>query len=195
MASAYDELVTRRGSDLSGRILSLGELVDLAEEERTPLSRLVVAEAMAREGKGHDEILSQVMAQFRHNLEAMEVGLTWGKSFLLGSVGSDLARQGERVLTDDLLIDRALVYTLATEVGNHEVGLRPCAGTGDSCPYTGLIKALIEAGHSGEQVALAAALVLKVGSIFRVGKRTTGCMPSAILLSVSSGDRTRQARS
>jgi L-serine dehydratase len=67
------------------------------------------------------------------------------------------------------------VYTLAAEVGNHEVGLRPCAGTGDSCPYTGLLKALIETGVAPEQVRLTSALILKVGSIFRAGKVTTGC--------------------
>jgi len=175
MASSENEVLNRRGPDLSGKILTLGELVAMAEEEGMPLSRLVVVEAMAREEKGFNEILSQAMGQFQHNLRATEIGLTWGKSFLLGSVGSDLARQGEKVLTDDLFIDRALVYTLATEVGNHEVGLRPCAGTGDSCPYSGLIKALMGASYSEEQVALAAALILKVGSIFRAGKRTTGC--------------------
>jgi L-serine dehydratase len=108
-------------------------------------------------------------------LGALEVGLTRGKSFLLGTVGSDLARYQDRPLIEDSLINRALIYTLATEVGNHEVGLQPCAGTGDSCPYTGLFRALKEEGYSSEQVALAAALMLKVGSIFRAGKRTTGC--------------------
>jgi L-serine dehydratase len=116
------------------------------------------------------------MSAFKHNLEALEVGLTTGRSFLLGTVGSDLAHYSHsRPLIDDSLINRALVYTLATEVGNHEIGLRPCAGTGDSCPYTGLIRALREEGFSYEQVALSAALMLKVGSIFRAGKQTTGC--------------------
>ena len=75
---------------------------------------------------------------FEHNLRALEQGLVNGNSFVLGTVATDLARQGKGVLIDDVLIDRALVYTLAAEVGNHEIGLRPCAGTGDSCPYTGL---------------------------------------------------------
>lgn len=163
------------GKELSDKTLTLGELTTIAEKENISLSCLVVAEAMAKEGKTYEQILSLVMHAFKHNLEAMEVGLTWGRSFLLGTVGSDLARCKDRVLIDDSLINQALIYTLATEVGNHEIGLQPCAGTGDSCPYTGLIKALREGGFSEEQVALATALILKVGSIFRAGKQTTGC--------------------
>ncbi|MGI5837501.1 MAG: serine dehydratase [Chloroflexota bacterium] len=175
MKIAMDDVVRKLGTELSQHTSTLGELVAIAEREGLPLSSLVVAEAMAKEKKSYQVILSEVMELFRHNLEALKVGLTWGKSFLLGTVGSDLARQTGRALIDDSLIDRALINTLATEVGNHEVGLRPCAGTGDSCPYTGLIKALLEEGISEEKVALAAALILKVGSVFRTGKRTTGC--------------------
>ena len=169
------ETMHRLESELSGKIFTLGELVAIAEEKNLSLSRMVVAEAMAKEGKPYQQVLSLVMGAFRHNLGALEVGLTWGRSFLLGTVGSDLVRYNERALIDDSLINRALIYTLATEVGNHEIGLQPCAGTGDSCPYTGLIKTLEEEGFSQEQVALAAALMLKVGSIFRAGKKTTGC--------------------
>jgi len=170
-----DQIIRRMGKELSDKALTLGELTTIAEKENISLSRLVVAEAMAKEGKTYEQILSLVMNAFKHNLEALEVGLTWGRSFLLGTVGSDLARCKDRVLIDDSLINRALIYTLATEVGNHEIGLQPCAGTGDSCPYTGLIKALREEGFSEEEVALATALILKVGSIFRAGKQTTGC--------------------
>jgi len=170
-----DQIIRRMGKELSDKTFTLGELTTIAEKENISLSRLVVAEAMAKEGKTYEQILSLVMNAFKHNLEALEVGLTWGRSFLLGAVGSDLARCKDRMLIDDSLINRALIYTLATEVGNHEIGLQPCAGTGDSCPYTGLIKALREEGFSEEQVALATALILKVGSIFRAGKQTTGC--------------------
>jgi L-serine dehydratase len=55
------------------------------------------------------------------------------------------------------------------------VGLRPCAGTGDSCPYTGFLRALAEENVGDDRVAATAALILKVGSYFRAGKRTTGC--------------------
>ncbi len=175
MTIQIDQIIRRMGKELSDKTLTLGELTTIAEKENISLSRLVVAEAMAKEGKTYEQILSLVMNAFKHNLEALEVGLTWGRSFLLGTVGSDLAHCKDRVLIDDSLINQALIYTLATEVGNHEIGLQPCAGTGDSCPYTGLIKALREGGFSEEQVALATALILKVGSIFRAGKQTTGC--------------------
>ena len=150
------EVVQRIGRDLANNTYTLGELVTFAEREGLSLSRLVVAEAMAKEGKAYEEILSSVMAEFNHNLAALEVGLTWGRSFLLGTVGSDLASLGDRAVIDDSLINRAVISTLATEVGNHEIGLRPCAGTGDSCPYTGLIKALQQEGFTEEQVGLAA---------------------------------------
>ena len=160
----------------SARILTLGELVEIAEEEGFSLSSVVVAEAMAEEGKAYDEVLSDVMGAFDHNMRALEVGLSKGKSFLLGTVGSDLAQyDSDKVLINDSFINKALMYTLATEVGNHEIGLQPCAGTGDSCPYTGLIRALKEESYSQEKIALAASLILKVGSIFRAGKQTTGC--------------------
>lgn len=175
MTIQIDRTIRRIGKELADKAFTLGELTTIAEKENISLSRLVVAEAMAKEGKTYEQILSLVMNAFKHNLEALEVGLTWGRSFLLGTVGSDLACYEGRVLIDDSLINRALIYTLATEVGNHEIGLQPCAGTGDSCPYTGLIKALREEGFSEEQVALATALILKVGSIFRAGKQTTGC--------------------
>jgi L-serine dehydratase len=163
-------------TDLSGKTPTLGELGEIAEKHGLPLSITAVAEAMLREGKTYEEVLSLVLGTFEHNLRALDVGLTWGRSFLLGRIGSELAHERRgKPLIDDSLINNALVYTLATEVGNHEIGLRPCAGTGDSCPYTGLIRALKEEGFTEEQVALSAALMLKVGSIFRAGKQTTGC--------------------
>lgn len=158
-----------------GQVLTFGELVSLADKLSLPISEVVVAEAMANEQKSRAQILEECLAAFEHNLRALDKGLVEGNSFVLGTVATDLARQDRGVLIDDKLIDRALVYTLAAEVGNHEIGLRPCAGTGDSCPYTGLLKALMEAGTSDEKVRLAAALILKVGSVFRAGKVTTGC--------------------
>ena len=175
MANSTSRASQRLVTELSGKVLSLGELVEIAEKEHLPLSQVVVAEAMGRQSNTYEEVLSLVMDAFKHNLTATEVGLTWGKSFLFGTAVSELAQHQDRALTDDSLINRALIYTLATEVGNHEIGLQPCAGTGDSCPYTGLVRALMEENLSPEQVALAAAVILKIGSIFRVGKQTTGC--------------------
>ena len=170
------KVTERLEKELSAKILTFGELIEIAEEEGLSLSSVVVAEAMVKEGKSYGEILSDVMGEFDHNMKALEIGLTKGRSFILGTVGSDLAKYGDdKVLINDSLINKALIYTLATEVGNHEIGLQPCAGTGDSCPYTGLIRALKEEGFSQEKIALAAALILKVGSIFRAGKQTTGC--------------------
>ena len=170
-----EQQLRRFAGEIQGHVMTLGELVVLADELKLPLSQAVVGEAMVREGKSFDQILDECFAAFEHNLKALEKGLESGNSFVLGTVAADLARQGRGVLIDDVLMDRALVYTLAAEVGNHEVGLRPCAGTGDSCPYTGLLKALMETGVEPQRVRLAAALMLKVGSIFRAGKVTTGC--------------------
>ncbi len=156
---------------------TLSELIRMAEERGAVLSHLVVAQAMAQEKLDYETVLNRVVGAFQHNLGACELGLTEGKSFLLGKVASDLARENRRglALIEDTLINRAMTYTLATEVGNHEVGLSPCAGTGDSCPYTGLIRALQEHPYTWERIAQATALILKIGSIFRAGKETTGC--------------------
>jgi L-serine dehydratase len=170
-----NDLSKKLRDELSNNVLTLGELVGIAERENVPLSALVVTEAMVKESKTYNEVLKLVRTAFEHNLRASEVGLLGGQSFLLGQIGSDLIRQGDNALIEDAFINKALVYTLATEVGNHVIGLRPCAGTGDSCPYTGLLKALEETGYSEDQVGHAAALMLKVGSIFREGKKTTGC--------------------
>ncbi len=156
---------------------TLGELIQMAEVQGVALSHLVAAQAMAQESLSYKDLLQTVMDSFQHNFGACELGLTEGKSFLLGKVASDLARENlySPALIQDELINRAMTYTLATEVGNHEIGLRPCAGTGDSCPYTGLIRALQEHPYPWERVALATALILKIGGIFRAGKETTGC--------------------
>ena len=174
--TSLNKVISRLERELQVKILTFGELIEIAEEEGLSMSSVVVAEAMVKEGRSYEEILSDVMGEFDHNMKALEIGLTKGRSFILGTVGSDLAKYGDdKVLINDSLINKALIYTLATEVGNHEIGLQPCAGTGDSCPYTGLIRALKEEGFSQEKIALAAALILKVGSIFRAGKQTTGC--------------------
>jgi L-serine dehydratase len=160
-----------------GKPYTLSELIQMAEARGAALSHLVVAQAMAQEKLDYETVLNRVMSAFQHNLSACELGLAEGKSFLLGRVASDLARENRLgpALIEDRLINQAMTYTLATEVGNHEVGLRPCAGTGDSCPYTGLIRALAEHPYPWERMAQVTALILKIGSVFRAGKETTGC--------------------
>ncbi len=175
MVDVMDKMAQRFRTEGDAPPRSISELVQVAEQAKLSFGQTVVAEAMAREGKSCDEVLHAVLKAFEHNLEALELGLTRGKSFLLGSVATDLAVSDGRPLLEDPLINRALIYTLAAEVGNHEIGLQPCAGTGDSCPYTGLLRALMEEDLPEEQVAVAAAVMLKVGSIFKAGKRTTGC--------------------
>ena len=114
----------------------------------------------------------KTLAAFAHNLHAVEIGKT-GHSFIMGDVGRDLA-DGASLFGDEL-VDRTLARTLAAQVGNHEIGLRPCAGTGDACPYAGLIQALAELGADRETLGRTAVIVTKIGSLFRAGKSTTGC--------------------
>ena len=173
-----EALVEKFGPELKDTPFTLGELALFAERESVSFSTASIAEAMAKEGKTRAEVLAASMDLFTHNLRALDLGVTSGKSFLLGTVGSDLSKEGKAVpatIMDDRFLNRAVVYTLGTEVGNHEVGLRPCAGTGDSCPYTGFLRALAEENVGDEQLAVTATLILKVGSYFRAGKQTTGC--------------------
>jgi L-serine dehydratase len=158
--------------------LTLGEIIELADLLKVKASDVVIAEAMELHMLRYEEVIKAVVDSFNFNLLSLEMGLTRGKSFLLGAIGAELSEQlNERrgVLIGDRFIDKALVYTLAAEVGNHQVGLQPCAGTGDSCVYTGLMKALLETRIAKRKIGHIAALMLKIGTIFKEGKRTTGC--------------------
>ena len=106
-----EQHLSRLADAAKDRVLTLGELVALGEELKLPLSQIVVGEAMVREGKSFDRILDECFAAFEHNLKALEKGLISGNSFVLGTVATDLASQGEGVLIDDVLMDRALVYS------------------------------------------------------------------------------------
>jgi len=154
--------------------LTIGECIELATELKMRVSEVVIAEAMAVNKMSREEVTSSVMAAFSHNLYAMEIGLTSGQSFLMGTVGQDLSAN-HVVLNADEFVNKALQYTIGAQVGNHSVGLQPCAGTGDSCTYAGLVKAMMDVIEDQEEVARLTALMLKVGTIFRVGKLTTGC--------------------
>ncbi|WP_434130884.1 hypothetical protein KIAC18_002391 [Sporomusa sphaeroides] len=164
--------VHQKGYTLGG--LTLGECIDLANELKVRVSDIVIEEAMATNKMSREEVASSVMAAFGHNLYAMEMGLTSGKSFLMGTVGQDLA-DTEVCLIDDLFVNKALKYTLSAQVGNHVVGLMPCAGTGDSCTYTGLVKTLLDMLEDKQEIARLVALMVKIGCIFRAGKSSTGC--------------------
>lgn len=157
--------------------LTLGEIVELAEKLGVRISDVVIAEAMVAHDMTHGQVIQAVLDAFNFNLLALEIGLSHGKSFLLGSIGRELqeSRKKGNAVIGDRFVDKAIVYTIATEVGNHEVGLQPCAGTGDSCVYTGLLKALLETKLSRLEVGRLAALMVKIGTFFKEGKKTTGC--------------------
>lgn len=166
------ELVLKKGCTPGS--LTIGDCIELAKELKIRVSDIVIEEAMYVNAMSREEVTSSVMAAFCHNLYAMEMGLTFGKSFLMGTVGQDLADE-EVTIIGDKFINKILKYTLSAQVGNHTVGLRPCAGTGDSCTYTGLVRALLDTLEDQQEVAGLVALLLKVGVIFRAGKSTTGC--------------------
>lgn len=156
--------------------LTLGETIEIAGELNLRVSDVIIAEAMDQNAMTREEVLDDVLNAFAHNLYAAEVGITSGSSFLLGTIPRELAADNfsNRLIEDDF-INKILVYTLAAQVGNHSCGLQPCAGTGDSCTYTGLYRALQEFVEDKEERARAVAVMLKVGTIFRAGKTTTGC--------------------
>lgn len=156
--------------------LTLGQIIELAEQLKVQVSDVVIAEAMTQNSMTREEVLDAVLDAFAHNLYAADVGVTSGSSFLLGETAQELAANNfANKLFQDELINKMLVYTLAAQVGNHVCGLQPCAGTGDSCTYTGIYKALKEIIPDKEKLARAVAVMLKVGTIFRAGKTTTGC--------------------
>lgn len=157
------------------QLLTIGEIVALANEFKARVVDVVLLESEIQTGLTRAEILTSVMKEYDHNIRALEIGLEDGESILLGTVASQLNTiEGPKCFADKML-DDALLFTLAAQVGNHCIGLRPCAGTGDSCPYAGFIKAMQVNGYDDQTVAEIAALILKIGSIFRVGKVTTGC--------------------
>lgn len=155
--------------------LTMGEMLAISREFSVPVTDVVLAEAEIQTGMKRDDILKAVMDEYSHNLRALEIGLEDGESILLGTVASQLAKTPGPKCFDDSFLDDALLFTLAAQVGNHCIGLRPCAGTGDSCPYSGFIMAMQKAGCDAKLVAEVAALFLKIGGLFRIGKVTTGC--------------------
>ena len=155
--------------------LTMGETIALAKEHGARVVDVVLTENELSTGLGRQELLDRVMAEYAHNLKAVELGVTEGNSFLLGNVASQLREKGTGVCFKEEFLDKALMYTVGAEIGNHCIGIRPCAGTGDSCPYAGYIRAMIDVGADDKTVAEIAALMLKIGGLFRVGKVTTGC--------------------
>ena len=155
--------------------LTMGETIALAKEFDVRVVDVVLIEAEIDTGLSREDLLNRVMDEYSHNLKAVELGTTGGNSFLLGSVASELREKGTGACFQEEFLDKALMYTVGAEIGNHCIGMRPCAGTGDSCPYAGYIRALQDTGKDAKSIAEVAALMLKIGGLFRVGKVTTGC--------------------
>ncbi|MES9994730.1 L-serine ammonia-lyase, iron-sulfur-dependent, subunit alpha [Desulfovibrio aminophilus] len=167
------ETAARKGLPMDG--LTMDDCIELAEALSCPVSEVILGEAAYRTGLDRETVIARTLEAFAHNLRAAELGAESGQSFIMGRVGQELSPAGAPRLIDDAFVNRILVHTLAAQVGNHEIGLQPCAGTGDSCPYTGFILALRERGTEREILGAMAAILAKVGSLFRVGKITTGC--------------------
>ncbi|MCX7779665.1 MAG: serine dehydratase [Negativicutes bacterium] len=155
--------------------LTVGDCLEIAGATQTRVSDAVIAEAMLANKMSQSEVMSAVVDAFSHNLYALDIGTTYGASFLMGSVGRELTEKGAPALVEDAFLNKVLAYTLSAQVGNHSVGLAPCAGTGDACTYTGFVRAMLDEITDQELIARVAAVMLKIGGIFRVGKTTTGC--------------------
>ena len=155
--------------------MTIGECIAVAAEAGKSVGEVILAEACDAAGRSLEEIAAGMEEAFEHNLRAAEIGAREGKSFLLGTVGQDLTKEGGPMIVEDSFVNKIVAYTLAAQVGNHSIGLPPCAGTGDSCPYTGLIKALKEDCEDAALITRIMAIILKTGGEFRIGKETTGC--------------------
>lgn len=154
--------------------MTIGQCIRLAAQLDMRVGDVILGETTEFSGKSREEVIREMERAFEHNLRAAEIGLTSGHSSLLGEVGQDL--NGGCELVGDPFVDRVVACTLAAQVGNHTIGLQPCAGTGDSCPYTGFVKAVQEFyPEDVDRKARIMAVILKIGGMYRIGKCTTGC--------------------
>ena len=155
--------------------MTIGQCISTAIVLHMTVGRVILEEAVSFTGKTYDEIVADMNEAFAHNIKAAEIGLTSGRSGLLGEVGKDL-NGGDVQIIADPFVNRIIAVTLAAQVGNHTIGLRPCAGTGDSCPYTGFVKTVKEFYPDDlDLLARIMAVILKIGGMYRIGKCTTGC--------------------
>lgn len=155
--------------------MTIGQCIDTAETLSMRVGDVILEEAVAYTGKCRDEVIEDMKAAFAHNMKAADIGLKSGHSILLGEIGQDL-NSGDVKIIDDPFVNRIVTITLAAQVGNHTIGLRPCAGTGDSCPYTGFVMAVQEFYPDDQALqARIMAVILKIGGMYRIGKCTTGC--------------------
>ena len=184
---------TARELDYDYGHMTLGECIRVAEETRMSVGEVILREAVDSTGLTGEQVAASMEEAFAHNLCAAGIGATTGRSFLLGAVGQDLAAEDGAKIAGDPFVDRIVTYTLAAQVGNHTIGLCPCAGTGDACPYTGFVKAVKEFYTDKDLITRVMAVILKIGGIFRVGKRTTGCNMEGIGAAAESRELARRA--
>lgn len=110
--------------------LTMGETFALSREYGVRVVDVVLTESELRTRLARGALLKEVMEVYSHNLKAVEIGVTTGNSFLLGTVPRPSCREmGPGAIFEDVLLDKALMYTVGAEVGNHCIGVRPCAGT------------------------------------------------------------------
>ena len=173
MIETIEEVVAAEGLKMGQ--LTLGDCIAAAEKADVRVSDVVIAEAMAVGRLSQAAVEAAVIDSFDHNFKALDAGLGDGASFLFGTVGKELNTPGAPPILEDRLVNKMIIYTLAAQVGNHSIGIEPCAGTGDSCPYAGFMRAVIEETDDRHLIARVAAVILKIGTLFRVGKTATGC--------------------
>ena len=157
--------------------MTIGQCIEAANALNMRVGDVIIEEDALFEGISREKVCEAMHDAFAHNLKACEIGLTVGHSSLLGDVGKELndPKTGKKIVEDDF-VNRVVVCTLAAQVGNHTIGLRPCAGTGDSCPYTGFAKAVKEFYPDDQDLYdRILAVMLKIGGMYRIGKCTTGC--------------------
>ena len=155
--------------------MTIGQCIETAEALDMRVGDVILEEAVTFTGKTREQVTESMEEAFAHNVHAATIGLESGHSILLGEIGKDL-NAGDVKIIDDAFVNRIITITLAAQVGNHTIGLRPCAGTGDSCPYTGFIMAVREFYPDDRDLqARVMAVILKIGGMYRIGKCTTGC--------------------
>lgn len=158
--------------------LTFNDTLATAQAAGARWSDVVICEAMEEKGLTYQQVLQSVYDAFSYNLSVMELGMKEeSSSYIIGIIGSQLKqlKQTGQPLFDDAFLFDAVRYTLSAQVGNHTCGLEPCAGTGDSCVFTGVVRAMMDTGKDWDTVGRAIAVMLKIGSFYRVGKRLTGC--------------------
>ncbi len=157
--------------------MTIGQCIEIAGKLGRRVGDVILEETCEFTGKSKEEVFEDMKEAFAHNLKAAEIGLTTGHSSLLGEIGQDLnGPDAKAKIVDDPFVNRIVTVTLAAQVGNHTIGLRPCAGTGDSCPYTGFVKAVMEYYPGDDELLMRImAVILKIGGMYRIGKCTTGC--------------------